>query len=290
MDVSVANYFKRVEKIISRGGPEPSEYDYVVNVPNLEGITLEEESKIHDVLFPILDKDSLLGHTFYKPHGYAGDFELIDRLYTKWLSPDPSHHKWDNLYHTLDAATAVRNRKNYFQDVMKNYKNNDELKVLNLGSGPCRDLYEFFVKNPKQNIQVDCLDMDQSAIDYGSAVCDNYMDRIEFINKNVFKYKTSKTYDLIWSAGLFDYFSDKLFIRLVNRMYALVASNGELVIGNFSTVNTSKNLMETFGQWYLNHRSEDLLIELALKAGVPEDKIMIKEEPTGVNFFLHLEK
>ena len=288
--MEVTSYVDRIQEIINRGGPEPSEYDYVVNVPNLENISLEEESEIHKVLLPILDENSLLGHTFHKPHGYAGDFELIDRLYTKWLSPDPSHHKWDHLYHTLDAATAVRNRKDYFQEVMHKYKNHSGLKVLNLGSGPCRDLNEFFVQNPKQSIQVDCLDMDQSAIDYGSAVCDNYMDRIEFINKNVFKYKTSKKYDLIWSAGLFDYFSDKLFIRLVNRMYALVASGGELVIGNFSTVNTSKRLMEAFGQWYLNHRSEDLLIELALKAGVSEDKIMIKRETTGVNLFLHLEK
>jgi len=289
--MEVESYIGGIKGIIEKGGPEPSEYEYVVNVPDLNGIPLHQEALLHETLKPILDENSLLGHTYHKPYGYAGDFELIDRLYTKWMSPDKTYHKWDNLYHTLDAATAVRNRKDYFQKLMINHKSsNSKLEILDLGSGPCRDIEEFLSSNPRQDINIDCLDMDKTAIEYARGVCDNHIDKINFINKNAFRFKAEKEYNLIWSAGLFDYFSDKLFIRLVNRMYQLVASGGELVIGNFSYANSSKNLMETFGQWYLNHRSGSLLIELAMQAGVPKSKIYVDEESTGVNLFIHMEK
>ena len=48
--------------------------------------------------------------------------------------------------------------------------------------------------------------------------------------------------------------------------------------------------MEVISQWYLHHRSEDELIGLALKVGIPRNKITVKAEATGVNLFLHLEK
>ena len=77
-------------------------------------VSLEDEAKIHEVLTPILSVESLLGYTFQKPRGYAGDFELIERIYTKWTSKDPKFHRWDSLYHHLDSSKAVRNRKEIF--------------------------------------------------------------------------------------------------------------------------------------------------------------------------------
>ena len=63
-----------------------------------------------------------------------------------------------------------------------------------------------------------------------------------------------------------------------------------MAIGNFSDDNPSRGVMEIFGQWYLHHRSKDTLRELAVKAGIPETKIEVYSEETGVNLFLHLKK
>lgn len=105
----------------------------------------------------------------------------------------------------------------------KTEKINKNARVLNLGSGPCSDLVDFLKTKPKKKhtLNFECLDMDQKAIDYGSAVCDNYMDHITFIKQNALRFKPGYQYELVWSAGLFDYFNDKIFIRLVNRIYAL---------------------------------------------------------------------
>ena len=290
--MQVAGYLDYFEGLVKKGGPTSLDYDSIKDATsNLRDITIEEQAKFFNVLEPILGINSMIGHTFLKPYGYAGDFELINRIYNRWETDDSKYKKWDKLYHWADSATAVRNRKQYFIDqVIKTTLKTDKATVLNLGSGPCTDVFEYFQKTPRSQVKFECVDMDDKSIEFGSAVCDNYIDSITFTNKNVFLFKADKEYDLIWSAGLFDYFNDKLFVRLTNRYYKFLKKGGELVIGNFSENNPSRGLMEVLCQWYLHHRSEEKLIELALKAGVPKDKIKVRAEDTGINLFLHIFK
>lgn len=283
-----------IEEMIQAGGPEEHEYDDVTKVCNSlwnRSMTIKEEADFYEAIKPLFSLDSMLGFSFLKPHGYAGDHELIDRIYQEWHSSDYFYHKWDKYYHYLDAPQAVRNRKDYLKDQILKIPSSEESPiVLNLASGPCTDLYEYFSENPDTNVKFDCLDLDPNALEYGAAVCDGYHNNIEFIHKNAFRYSTPKKYNLIWSAGLFDYFNDKLFTRLVNRMYDKLAKNGELVVGNFSPVNSSRGVQEVVCQWYLHHRDEKELLELALKAGVPKNKISINSEETGINLFMHMVK
>lgn len=293
--MEVASYVELLKEVNDRGGPAVEEYEYLKKITNklnsMPTKTLQNDMQLYEALSPAYDLNSMVGFSFLKPHGYAGDHELIDRIYTKWKSKDKRHHKWDDLYHQMEATKAVRNRKEYFIKLISKIEAEKKNPlVLDLGSGPCSDLYQYLIQTPKTNVKFDCIDMDVNAIEYASIVCDNYYDKINFIHKNAFRFNTNSRYDLIWSAGLFDYFSDKLFIRLTHRMYQLLEVGGELVIGNFSVDNPSRGLMEVILQWYLHHRSEADLIELALAAGVDLNNISVKSEETGVNLFLHLKK
>jgi hypothetical protein len=64
---------------------------------------------------------------------------------------------------------------------------------------------------------------------------------------------------------------------------------GKMVIGNFSTLNPSRDYME-FGEWFLFHRDINELTELAVKAGADPDLVAIESEATGVNLFLKIDK
>ena len=290
--MQVAGYLDYFEGLIEKGGPDFSDYDSIQDATlELRNMTVEDQAKFFKVLKPIFDINSMIGHTFLKPYGYAGDFELINRIYTQWETEDNKYKKWDKLYNWADSATAVRNRKQYFIDQVTNTSlNNETPLVLNLGSGPCTDVFEYFQKSPRSPVKFECVDMDEKSNEFGAAVCDNYIDSITFINRNVFLFNTEKEYDLIWSAGLFDYFNDKLFVKLTNRYFKFLKKGGELIIGNFSENNPSRGLMEVLCQWYLYHRSEEKLIELALKAGVPKENIEVRSEETGINLFLHIFK
>lgn len=136
-------------------------------------------------------------------------------------------------------------------------------------------------------MHIDCIEQDQNAINHAMALCQRYLDKITFQAKNVLRFQSSKKYHLIWSAGLFDYFDDGVFVFMLNKLKTMVAEGGEIVIGNFSTMNPSKSYMELF-EWHLHHRSPNTLKAFALKAGFATNQISVEKESTGVNLFLHI--
>ena len=290
--MQIAAYLDYLDELVKSCGPNPSDYEKLTNTAlGLMHITLEDKAKLFNILKPILNIDSMIGHTFLKPHGYAGDFELISKIYSKWMSQDPKYQKWDKFYHSTDIAKAVRGRKQYFiKEVNRVSSTSTSPLVLNLGSGPCIDIFEYFRNSPRSPTKFECVDMDARSIEYGSAVCDNYIDLISFINSNVFTFKSNNEYDLIWSSGLFDYFNDKLFVSLLSRYYKLLIKGGTFVVANFSESNNSRGLMQVLYQWDLHHRSGAQLVELAHTAGIPSKNIQIWSENTEVNLFLHLRK
>lgn len=280
------------EKLIKNGGPKLEDDElikYVAEVINRSDENTKNE--FYNVLKPILTLDTLLGFTFIKPHGYAGDFQLVDFVHTKHIT-DIEHLKaWDVMYQQLAACVALRNRKEYLNDFLdKEYAKKGYLRVLNVGSGPCRDIREFLDERPNINIDIDCIDMDQSAIAYGQELCKRYSDKVRFVKKNALRLKTDIEYDVIWSAGMFDYFKDKFFKALVVRYYEFLKPGGVLALGNINVTNPHRIAMEVFGQWYLHHRSENDLKSLVTEAGINAELVSFHTEPTTVNIFAHLRK
>ncbi len=183
------------------------------------------------------------------------------------------------------ASIAVRNRKAYFIELVKEklLKLQRPLRILNIASGPCRDLFELFEQIPIKMLEVECVEMDENAINFSRKLLGNDAELIMFHKKNIFRFDTNKEFDLIWSAGLFDYFQDKLFVKLLSRFNSWCTHSGEIVIGNFSEINPSRNFMEKACEWYLHHRSEKDLINLAFDAGYSKECIKVKSEPLGIN-------
>ncbi|MEM6321796.1 MAG: class I SAM-dependent methyltransferase [Bacteroidota bacterium] len=111
---------------------------------------------------------------------------------------------------------AVRNRKELFKKLLHQYTNTVDYQVLNVASGPCRDVAEYLQNNPTKAICIDCLEHDSHAIDYAKTLLQSVnSDQYQFIHANIFKFDTTKEYDFIWSAGLFDYFDDMTFIKVL---------------------------------------------------------------------------
>jgi len=234
---------------------------------------------------------TLQGQALLKPFGYAGDFSIIDKIYTRYTSADSAKIIWDQYFHTTSAVNAVRNRKSYFKQLVKEQiKGKSQISILNLASGPCRDVKELMDEvGPEVSIEMTCVDMDERAIDYGTQVLGEYASQVKFVNKNILRYTPESKYNLVWSAGLFDYFDDRVFTHLLGRAIGWVKPRGSLVIGNFNEDhNPSRAYMELFGEWYLNHRTEDQLIDLAKQAGAKRENISVGKEEENVNLFLSI--
>ena len=55
---------------------------------------------------------------------------------------------------------------------------------------------------------------------------------------------------IIYSAGLFDYLSDRSFAALLGTLYEALAGGGQLLIGNVDVSNPTRYFMEYFAEWF----------------------------------------
>ncbi|MBN1698637.1 MAG: class I SAM-dependent methyltransferase [Spirochaetales bacterium] len=286
-----------LQGLVQKGGPDKEDYgkltawaDKVVEYKKKKMIGSEELSRINDIWGDAASMETIQGFALKRPYGYPGDFELLEKIYNKHLSPRRELVKWDEYIHFHKASEALRNRKKYFINVIMAHVNKKFIvNVLNLGSGPGRDMYDLFNSRDlgRKILLFDCVDHDLRAIHYANRLCRAYLDHITFINENILFFVPDKPYDVIWAGGVFDYFSDRIFRRVLQRLAGAVKKNGEIVIGNFSVNNPARNYMEMFG-WTLHHRSQQQLNELALSCGIDQHDITIGSEETGINLFLHI--
>lgn len=281
----------KLAELFEKNGPDHHEYDLILKV--IDQISADEIEEFRTVMQPILNPGTIIGFSFTKPFGYNGDFFIIEKIYQRYVSPDVRYKKWDEFFHHFPAAIAVVNRKKLAIEILSNLHqntNSSNTDVLILGSGPVTEVYEFHMENPHNHLVFDLVDLDKRAIAYAKAKNKNFLSGMSFHNVNVIRHVPEKSYDLIWSAGLFDYFRDKHFVYLLKKYYEYVKPGGEMIIGNFNVENPSRRIMEILGDWFLNHRSEDELMRFALQAGISKDNIEVIREPLGINLFLKVRK
>lgn len=288
-----------LNQIVGKGGPKSTDFqslrewvDKAWLLRRTGRLNDEDIARMRMILGAALSPSCLQGLAFSKVRGYAGDFEVIDRMYTHFKSPREDLQCWDDFIHEVSAVKAVRNRKSYFLELLSTTDRKDEslARVLEIGSGPGRGIAEWFHAHPNSQITFKCIELDKEAIAYAEGLNQHCLDRVSFVNANALFYKPTETYDLIWAAGIFDYFPDKLFVRMTKRLLACLKDSGLLVVGNFSDENPTRSYMELITDWHLEHRSPQKLTELALLAGAEESKISVNKEPEGVNLFLHVRK
>jgi extracellular factor (EF) 3-hydroxypalmitic acid methyl ester biosynthesis protein len=140
------------------------------------------------------------------------------------------------------------------------------------------------------NIGFDLIDFDQSAIDFSMKKNEKFAGQISFNRINALRFNSYKLYDLIWSAGLFDYFKDKHFTFLIRKYINCLTEDGEMVISNFCTKNPTKRLMEVISDWYLNLRTESDLYRISSDANIDKEMVSVEKEPLGINLFLKIRK
>ncbi|WP_017730851.1 SAM-dependent methyltransferase [Nafulsella turpanensis] len=288
--------FILLDQLLLKEGPEPEEYEalnYALNsLPTLlksGEIKAGELQEIMDNCPFLQSPESIMGHIKHKPFGYAGDYSIIDRIYLRDVSSQYS--KWDDFTINHPAAEAVRNRKDYFLKLMQQKLNSSApLRLLNVASGPARDLCQLYAASDPESLQSTCIEYDKRAITHAQKVCDHFLQHISFINENIFRFDTEEQYEVVWSAGLFDYFDNRTFVRILRKLIKWTAPGGELIVGNFSNDNPSRAYMEIFGDWHLQHRSPGELKLLALEAGALPAQVMVDTEPLGINLFLRIRK
>lgn len=295
---SFESHLSYISSVVAKHGPDPDEYDQHLawythlnrQIQNGD-LTEQQQDQLREAFGAAYSCETLQGFVYQRPLGYAGDYQIIEKIYNCDISDDPKLRKYDEFFQSRKSPQAVRNRKDYFKKLIHQLasERRGTLQVLNLASGPCREIKELFDESPSLPVAFRCIDIDERAIRYASELLGRYVSNVVFERANILRFKPPTSYSLIWSAGLFDYFDDRTFARILQRYIPALLPGGRIAIGNFSTANPSRGYMEAIARWQLYHRSDEQLEDLAKSAvGELDCQIHVESEPTGVNRFLHI--
>lgn len=235
--------------------------------------------------------------SFRKPYGYAGDFKIIDDIYQNNPTTDGFVRLFDNYCMMSAISVAVRNRKEDFKRIIRGFvdsrKGGAKLRIMNLASGPCRELNEILSFDAElfKNVTFDCYDHDSRAIEYAKKILGG-LSNINFIRENAMRIAfrknilelIGKKYDLIYSTGLFDYFSERISIAVVANLKKLLNSKGMLAISTMRDKysNPSVHYMEWAADWNLVYRDEEEFKKIFINGGFREEELKIQYEQQGI--------
>lgn len=232
-----------------------------------------------------------------KPLGYAGDFKIIDAIYQNNPATTGFNRLFDNYYIMSSVSAGVKNRKDYFKRLIIKYTNGrgkDPVTVMDLASGPGRDVKEILISDEllNKNVCFDMYDHDERALEYSKELLSAFSGKTNFIKVNALRLAASKDifsiitkkYDVIYSTGLFDYLSGKISVALISNLRKLLKDGGILAIANVrdKSSNPSVHYMEWAGDWNLIYRTDEEFKEYFISAGFDRADIQFGYEQQGI--------
>jgi len=273
----------------------------------------EELKDIHRVyaqrdLHPLMLRSPFVHRTYVKPLGYAGDYEMVNMMVRNPNEGPSTYFKIINsLFLSGGPAEAHRNRivillKHLNKHIDESLAKGKPLKILNLGCGPAVEIQQLLeARTVPGSVELTLIDFSQETLDYtyekitrklanhNSGLRLNVVHRsVDQILRQSAKIKETDrdTYDFIYCAGLFDYFSQKACSRVLKLFHALVKPGCWVLSTNVHKDNPAQASMEYIAEWHLVYRNEKDMTAL-----IPSDwEQKVYCDKTGVNVFLEYKK
>lgn len=238
-----------------------------------------------------------------KPLGYAGDYEMMNMLYRDHREGPTLFAKALNVYATSEgAAVANVNRIAFLGKLIESRiaaSSRERVRIASIGCGPAKEISALLERSPElgARLEVALIDQEERSI----AHCERELAplarstglRVQFIRESLRRLLTTSSLgdalgqrELIYSAGLFDYLSERTSQVLLAALYGALSDGGLVAIGNVAEGNPSRPAMEYFLEWFLIHRTPEDLQALTRKLSPAPSRMEVTSEPTGVNLFL----
>jgi extracellular factor (EF) 3-hydroxypalmitic acid methyl ester biosynthesis protein len=251
------------------------------------------KARCADLLHPTLKESPFLCRALEKPLGYAGDFEMMNMLYRDpWEGRTPLGRALNVCFTNEPAAVANKNRIAYLGELIREKSGQNRVRIASIGCGPAKEIEELLRESPELGPRLDItlVDQEQLALDQ----CSRTIPSARLCRAGLRQPLTDQavlpegSFDLIYSAGMFDYLGPRLFEAVSRGLFRALAPGAELVIGNVAAHSPSRWIMEYFADWCLIHRTSKELSEFGARWGATTS--WVDAEPSGINLFLHAVK
>ncbi|WP_202329641.1 class I SAM-dependent methyltransferase [Mesorhizobium sp. L-8-3] len=211
-------------------------------------------------------EDPFTRWSFEKNRGYSGDAQLLDFIYQhesilgSATSATPIGRELYAFSKYYPSCVAVRERRDILAQKVDEIADakGPGTEVLAIAAGHLREAEKSAALRNGRITRWVALDQDPLSV--GSVTRDFAGTAVEAIDGSVRGLLTDAhklgRFDFIYAAGLYDYLTDAVAIRLSRRCMRMLKPNGVLFFANFSPELTDDGYMETFMDWTLLLRSE----------------------------------
>ena len=213
-----------------------------------------------------------------KPRGYAGDAVMLDYIYDRRLPvAEPLKPQAEMVFRTLvecSVCGSVDYRRHVIAELVdrvaaeRSAAGAGPVDVLSLACGHARELDLMkSVGNGGVRRFVAC-DQDPESLatlaqrHAGGPVQTQPLAVRDFIAGRE-AVSALGSFDVVYSAGLYDYLDQRLATRLTAALFERVAPGGELLLANFHVHNRGVGFMEAMMDWWLVYRDDAQMRGLA---------------------------
>ena len=258
-------------------------------------------SEFWQIAGPLLEVGVLQRHARLKPHGYAGDYQMLHWIATDYCCADPLGKAFDRYFQRQAAPQAVRSRTRQTAAALAAHclqADAASYHVVSVGSGPALDVYQALAQLPQQRrngLQATLVDLDPDALEFSGGQLGALLPpgTLHSIRENLFRLPQNRRAaeilglpNVLICSGLFDYLDDQTAVAMLRLFWDRLAVGGLLLVGNFAPHQPTRAYMEWIGNWYLTYRTGNDLQQLRARAGIPQEQCSVGSEALGVDLFL----
>jgi hypothetical protein len=245
----------------------------------------EAGAAVRATVAPWLLRSRYWDRSAVKPHGYAGDFRMVEWMYDLEHDPcaDPTQpavvNVLDGLYAGVHSVQAVWHRRRWFADLVRRERaRTDALRVLDVACGGSRYLHDVMIAPASCGVAGVFVDQDPAAIAFVEQwLPDSGSLTVCAPARRVRAAVTVDVFDVVLSAGLFDYLPDPDARALLADLVALTRPGGVTAICNFCPDDASRLIKDHISDWSLIYRAEQ---DLAALFPHP-DAVVLERSPDG---------
>ena len=258
-------------------------------------------SEIWNVAGHILCCGWLQNRARTKPRGYAGDYEMLARIYENRLCDHPLGQLFDRYFQEQAAPQAVRNRMAMMADwIVQLASRNDTRRnrVAIVGSAfglEVRDALLRLDEAARWRLHLTLLDLDPDAVEFAESQLTAILpkEQLTALSVNLFRLaerpraaETLRDANLLICPGLFDYLDDEAARAMLRCLFQQLAPRGRLTVFQFAPHNPTQAYMEWFANWYLIYRDAAQFQRVVDSAGLSAASITFGAEPLGIDLYV----
>ncbi len=211
----------------------------------------------------LIHQSPFTGRAFSKPRGYPGDAVILDFIYGQLPVTQEEYGIGADLYHHWEYETpscrSVRARRDLLAARV------DELaeqmkspRILSIACGHLREAQ--LARAVKEGRVGEYVGLDQDEDSLAVVHAEQQTHAVKAVKGSVRSLLTGKhdfsDFDLVYSAGLYDYLAEPVAIRLTQTLFQFLRAGGKLLIANFAPELRDIGYLEAFMDWRLIYRSE----------------------------------